>query len=212
MYVPDHYRVDDIADMHGMMRANPFAVLVSHGADGLVATHLPTVLKADAGEIGVIEAHFARANPHWKMFDPSGTDALLIYSGPHIYIRPSWYPTKAENGKVVPTWNYAAVHVYGRVELVHEADWLHAHVSDITHQQEAANDEPWAVSDAPEEYTKVMLRGIVGMRFEITRVEGKRKMSQNKSDVERRGVVEGLRSQDDSNAAVVAQLVEGQLG
>jgi transcriptional regulator len=120
MHVPDHYRVDDIREMHALMRARPFATLVSAGSMGLCATHLPTVLK-DEGEHGVIECHLARANLHWRDL-AAGGEALMIFQGPEGYITPSWYPSKAVHSKVVPTWNYAVVHAYGRPEVVSDKD------------------------------------------------------------------------------------------
>src|ERR1700704_2980463 len=190
MYQPDHYRVDDLAQMHALMRARPFATLVSGGALGLYATHLPTVLKDEAPN-GMIECHLARANPHWKDL-AEGNEALMIFQGPEGYVTPNWYPSKAEHGKVVPTWNYAVVHAYGRPEVMQDKDGLRRHVGELTAQQETTEAKPWALSDAPESYIEAMLRGIVGFRFAITRLEGKWKMSQNREMKDREGVVKGL--------------------
>jgi transcriptional regulator len=148
MYQPDHFRVEDAAQMHALMRARPLAALVSAGAAGLYATHLPTVLK-EQGPHGVIECHLARGNPHWKDL-AAGNEALLIFQGPEAYITPNWYLSKAEHGKVVPTWNYAVVHAYGRPEKIEDKAWLRRHVSDLTAQQERSEATPWALSDAPE--------------------------------------------------------------
>ena len=134
MYRPEHFRVEDVARMHALMRARPFASLVSNGSTGLCASHLPTVLK-DEGSYGVIECHLARANPHWKDV-ASGNEALMIFQGPEGYITPNWYPSKAQHGKVVPTWNYAVVHAYGRPEVMENKDWLRRHVGELTMQQE----------------------------------------------------------------------------
>ena len=194
MYTPDHFRVDDLPQMHALMRARPFAALVSTGAAGLYATHLPTVLKND-GPHGVIECHLARANPHWKDL-AEGNEALMIFQGPGGYITPNWYPSKALHGKVVPTWNYAVVHAYGRPEVMKDKDWLRRHVGELTAQQETSEAQPWALSDAPDSYIEVMLRGIVGFRFAITRLEGKWKMSQNREAEDRKGVVTGLNARD----------------
>src|SRR6195256_355535 len=150
MYQPDDSRVEDIPEMHALMRVRPFATLVSAGAAGLYASHLPTVLKDD-GPYGVIECHLARANPHWKDL-AEGSEALMIFHGPEGYITPNWYPSKADHGKVVPTWNYAAVHAYGRPEVMQDQDWLRRHVGELTTQQEASEAMPWALSDAPESY------------------------------------------------------------
>src|SRR6202046_2207211 len=145
MYRPDLFRVDDLPQLHGLMRARPFAALVSSGPAGLFATHLPTVLKDD-GPSGTIECHVARANPHWKEL---GDEVLMIFQGAEGYITPNWYPSKAEHGKVVPTWNYAVVHAYGRAEAIQDTTWLRRHVGELTAQQEAGVAKPWAVSDAP---------------------------------------------------------------
>ncbi len=205
MYRPDHFRVDDIVEMHAMMRARPLATLVSTGELGLYATHLPTVLKPE-GPFGAIECHLARANPHWKEL-AAGGEALMIFHGPDAYITPNWYPSKAEHGKTVPTWNYVAVHAYGRPAVMEDAAWLRRHVGELTDQQEHGEAAPWKVSDAPERYVEVMLRGIVGFRFEIARLEGKWKMSQNREMRDRAGTVQGLGRRDAGEDAQVAALV-----
>ena len=205
MYQPDHFRVDDLPQLHALMRARPFATLVSSGALGLYATHLPTVLKDDA-PFGMIECHLSRANPHWKDL-AAANEALMIFQGPYAYVTPNWYPSKAEHGKVVPTWNYAVVHAYGRPEVMQEAEWLRRHVGELSAQQEASEAQPWAVSDAPDRYVEVMLRGIVGFRFAITRLEGKWKMSQNREMEDRAGVVSGLGRRGEGDDRAVADFV-----
>jgi transcriptional regulator len=205
MYQPDHFRVDNLQRMHSLMRARPFVTLVSAGLAGLYATHLPTVLK-DEEPYGLIECHLARANPHWKDL-AAGDEALMIFQGPEGYITPNWYPSKAEHGKVVPTWNYAVVHAYGRPEVMQDQDWLHRHVAELTAQQETNEAKPWALSDAPEPFIEVMLRGIVGFRFVITRIEGKWKMSQNRDMKDRNGVVEGLGKRGRGDDLEIANIV-----
>jgi transcriptional regulator len=190
MYRPDLFRVDDVAQMHALMRARPFAALVSNGASGLFASHMPTVLK-EAGSSGAIEFHLARANPHWKEL-AEGNEALMIFQGAEGYVTPNWYPSKAQHGKVVPTWNFAVVHAYGRPEAMQEAAWLRQHVTELTAQQEVDQPRPWAPSDAPDTFIAAMVRGIVGFRFVITRLEGKWKMNQNRELNDRAGVVKGL--------------------
>jgi transcriptional regulator len=189
------------------MRDRPFATLVSAGPSGLLGTHLPTVLKPDDGALGLIECHVARANAHWKDF-ADGLDALLIFHGAEAYIRPSWYPSKAKHGKVVPTWNYATVHAYGRAQTIEDRAWLARHVSELTDQQERGEHAPWATSDAPPDFVAAMLKGIVGIRFEIARLEGKWKMSQNRDTADRAGTVSGLRARSEGNDPEVADLVE----
>lgn len=212
MYVPDNFLMHDKEEVHALIQANPFAVLVSHDpATGLVATHLPTVFKPNFGSHGTIEAHFARPNKHWRMFRDSGAEALLIYSGANGYIHPGWYPSKAKDGKVVPTWNYSAVHVYGHCQIVSDTDQLRAHVAELSDQQEQNRSTPWALDDAPEQYVQVMLRGIVGIRFEISRIEGKKKYSQNRPEPDRRGVVTGLRHDGGQPELAMAELVEREI-
>jgi len=191
--------------MHALLRARPFAALVTAGPSGLYATHLPTVLK-DEGAHGVIECHLARANPHWKDI-AAGGEALMIFQGAQGYITPSWYPSKFEHGKVVPTWNYAIVHAYGRAVVMENKDWLHRHVSELTKQQEQFQTTPWALSDAPQSYIDSMLRGIVGFRFAITRLEGKWKMSQNRELKDQIGVARGLDMRADGDDFETADLV-----
>lgn len=225
MYQPEHFKVDDRARVQALMRAHPFATLVSSGNLGLYATHLPTVLKSE-GEFGVIECHLARANPHWKDLaqigsEPAagagGAEALMIFHGADGYITPNWYASKPEGGKVVPTWNYATVHAYGRPAIMEDAAWKRRHVAELTDQQEhapalrVAGAQPWALSDAPEDYVQVMLRGIVGFRFEITRLEGKWKMSQNREPRDQAGVVAGLRGRASGDDEAVADGVAGTI-
>ena len=208
MYTPAQFKIEETQEAHALMRARPFAILVTHGGEGLTATHLPTVLKFDdANPLGRIECHVARPNPQWKTVAPDG-EALLIFQGPEAYIRPGWYPAKAEHGKVVPTWNYAVVHAYGRLEVVHESAWLLAHVSELTNQQEAPYDARWATSDAPSNFLDAMARGIVGLRLAITRLEAKMKMSQNREPRDRAGVVRGLSDRAEGQDAATAALVD----
>jgi transcriptional regulator len=205
MYQPDDFRVEDIPEMHALMRARPFAALVSAGSAGLYASHLPTVLKGD-GPFGVIECHLARANLHWRDL-AEGDEALMIFQGPEGYITPNWYPSKALHGKVVPTWNFAVVHAFGRPEVMEEKDWLYCHVTELSAQQERNEAKPWAPSDAPDAHIEGMLRGIVGFRFAITRLKGKWKMSQNREVQDRLGVVKGLNARATGDDLEIAELV-----
>jgi len=148
-------------------------------------------------------AHFARANPHWGRID-EGSRGLAIVSGPDAYVSPSWYRAKAEHGKVVPTWNYSTVHLSGPVRVIDDADWLRSLVTRLTQRHESERDDPWAVSDAPEGYITTMIRGIVGIEMVVTLAEGKAKLSQNRSDEDRAGVVAGLRSTADPSAGAIA--------
>jgi transcriptional regulator len=209
MYTPAMFKVD-ADEAHALMRSRPFAILVTQGSDGLIATHLPTVLKTDIdGALGRIECHLARPNPQWKTFS-ADMDALMIFQGPEAYIRPGWYASKAEHGKVVPTWNYAVVHAYGRLERVEDPAWLLTHVSELSLQQEGRHAAPWSTSDAPASFLAAMVRGIVGLKLVITRLEAKAKMSQNREDADRAGVVRGLadrgQGEDTETAALVDKL------
>ena len=210
MYTPKDFNVEDTAEAHALMRAHPFAILVTHGADDMVATHLPTVLKVTDAAPARIECHVARPNPQWRTFAPD-TEALMIFQGPEAYIRPGWYPSKAEHAKVVPTWNYAVVHAYGRLEVVQDQAWLLAHVAELSRQQEAPHAAPWSTADAPENYVAMLARGIVGLKLAIGRLEGKAKMSQNREPRDRAGVVRGLadraQGQDAATAAMVDKLM-----
>jgi transcriptional regulator len=205
MYRPEHHRVDNFSLMHALMRARPFVALVSESAEGLYATHLPTVLKDD-GPYGVVEFHLARASPHWKYL-AERNEVLMIFQGPEGYITPNWYPSKAEHAKVVPTWNYAVVHAYGRPEVMQDTDWLRRHVAELTAQQERSEVKPWALTDAPETFIQVMLRGIIGFRLAITRLEGKWKMSQNREMKDRDGVVRGLEKRGVGDDLEMAEII-----
>ena len=205
MYQPEDFRVDDVPQMQALMRARPFAALISSGSAGLYATHMPTVLK-DEGPFGLVECHVARANPHWKQFAEGG-EVLMIFQGSQRYVTPNWYPSKARNGKVVPTWNYAVVHAYGRPEVMNDKVWLRRHVGELTAQQEAHESTPWSLADAPETYIGAMLRGIVGIRLPVTRLEGKWKMSQNREPEDRAGVVQGFAARAEGDDLELAEMV-----
>lgn len=207
MYQPPLFREDDLAIQHDLIRTHPFGALVTLASTGLVANSVPFVLDTAAGERGTLRCHVARGNPLWKDFD-AAHGALVIFSGLDRYITPSWYATKRESGKVVPTWNYAAVHVYGPIVVKDDRDWLAGHVAELTAQQERARQEPWAVSDAPPPFVEGQLRGIVGLEIPIARLEGKWKMSQNRTAADRAGVIEGLGAEPDVEAAELAALIK----
>jgi transcriptional regulator len=207
MYQPQHFREDRLDVQHALIRAHSFGALVSIGTDGLIANHYPFVIDAEAGPLGTLRAHMSRANTQWKSLNSCG-EVLAIFQGAEGYITPSWYETKRETGKAVPTWNYALVHVYGRPRVIEDRGWLARHVSELTDLHEAERDEPWAVSDAPAEFIVGMLKGIVGVEIEITRIEGKWKLSQNRPLADREGVVEGLTAQGDERSLTLAGLVQ----
>ena len=174
-------------------------------AEGPIATPLPLLLAEAEGERGVLYGHVAKANMQWRT--PVIGEALAIFTGPDAYITPSWYAAKAEHGKVLPTWNYAAVHAYGPVEFFEDEQRLLEVVTRLTRLHEASRATPWKVSDAPEAFIKSQLRGIVGLRLPISRLEGKRKMSQNRSAADRAGVAEGLAMSERASDQVVARLI-----
>jgi transcriptional regulator len=207
MYQPPHFGEDRLDVQHALIRAHPFGALVSVGPDGLIANHFPFVVDAGAGPLGTLRAHMSRANDQWKSLGSSG-EALAIFQGAEGYITPSWYESKRETGKAVPTWNYVLVHVYGRARAVENRDWLARHVSELTDLHEAGREEPWAVSDAPDGFVDGLLKGIVGVEIEITRIEGKWKLSQNRPRADREGVVEGLGAQGDERSLTMAGLVQ----
>ncbi len=181
MYVPDHFREDRTDVLQQAVREIAFATLVTPGLD---ANHLPMLLSD-----GVLRGHVARANPVWKGGDG---EALAIFLGPHAYVSPNWYPSKAETGKAVPTWNYLTVHARGSIRWTQDADWLRAHVTALSDAHEAPREEPWKVGDAPASYIDALLRAIVGFELTVTGLEGKWKLSQNREAGDRAGVHEGF--------------------
>lgn len=205
MYIPPAFRVDDISEIHRIMREVRSATLVTATQEGLVATPLPMLLSESEGPYGTLYAHLARANPQWKL--APACEAMAIFSGPEAYVTPSWYATKEETHKVVPTWNYVAVHAYGPVEFFDDADRLLDVVKRLTDLHEQTRVAPWSVSDAPADFIKAQLKGIVGLRIPITRLDGKRKMSQNRNAADRAGVAAGLSASDRHEDRVVAALI-----
>ena len=208
MYVPPAFKEDDLENIRTIIRATRLANLVTATADGLMATPLPLFLDASEGERGVLYGHVAKANPQWRSA-PTG-DALAIFMGPEAYVTPSWYATKQETGKVVPTWNYITVHAYGPIEFFQEAERLLAVVTRLTNMQETPRANPWAVDDAPADFIAAQLRGIVGVRIPVTRFEGKRKMSQNRPEADRIGVASGLAASEETRDREVAPLIPTQ--
>ena len=190
MYTPPAFRLTELAEIHAAIAAARLATLVTATAEGLMATPLPLYLVPEEGPHGTIYGHVARANPQWTRA-PLG-EAMALFGGPHAYVSPSWYAEKPVHGRVVPTWNYQAIHAHGPVEFFDDADRLLAVVTRLTEIHEAGRPAPWAVSDAPADYIAGMLRGIVGLRLPIARIEAKRKMSQNRPAGDRAAVAAGL--------------------
>jgi transcriptional regulator len=210
MYIPRAFEEERLPVLHELIRSQPFCSLVTMGASGLFASHLPMVLHGDQGSFGVLHGHLSRANTHWHDFNP-GVEALAIFSGAHHYISPSWYPEKSEHGKVVPTWNYAVVHAYGYLRAVEKSDWLSTHLQELTNQQESASPVPWKVTDAPADFIASLLKGIVGLELTITRLEGKWKASQNRSERDRRGVIGALEDLNNSESLAMKNLMNARM-
>jgi len=206
MFQPTPFQEQRIPVMHDLMRAHPFASLISYGSDGLSADHVPLVVHESGSEHGTLRGHIAKANPLGKSVD-AAADVLAIFQGPHHYVTPAWYVSKQEHGKIVPTWNYAVVHAYGPMRVIDDADWLLAQVQSLTSQHEAGRNQPWAVNDAPTNYIEKMLRGIVGLEIPISRLSGKWKVSQNKSDADREGVAKGLKEEATTSALQMVDLI-----
>jgi transcriptional regulator len=193
MYRPTSFQEDRLEVMHALMRAHPLATLVSGGAEGLLANLVPFLLIQE-GDKGVLRTHLARGNEQLQSLR-HGAEVLVIFQGPQSYITPSWYASKAEHGKVVPTWNYVVVQARGVARVIDDPLWLRAQVEALTAEQERPRAAPWQVSDAPESYVSGQLKGIVGVEIPIGRLEGKWKVSQNRSEADRQGVHVGLGQQ-----------------
>ena len=206
MYLPTHFAQPDVDTQHALMRAHPLATLVTLGQKGLDANPVPLIWADDGTPHGVLRGHVARANPVWREAAPGG-EALAIFHGPNAYISPSWYPSKRETGKVVPTWNYAIVHARGPLRVIDDAAWLRGLVESLTRTHEAAMPQPWAVGDAPEDYVARMLDAIVGIELALTSLQGKWKTSQNQPAANRAGVAEGLRRRGGADDAAMGALV-----
>jgi len=207
MYVPSHFEETRLAVLHDLVRNHPLATLVTLDRDGLNANHIPIELDPEPSPLGTLRGHVSRANPLWRDFS-ADVGTLVIFQGPETYITPSWYQTKQESGKVVPTWNYAVVHAYGPLRIVEDPVWLRALVERLTDRHEAQRAEPWEVADAPDDYIKGQLQGIVGIEIPIERLIGKWKVSQNRPEVDRKGVSTGLHELSKSDAACMADLVD----
>jgi len=201
MYTPPPFAEDDPEVVAAMIARARLGALVTHGPQGLSATHLPFLYDREAGRL---LAHLARPNPHPALAGDG--EAMVIFSGPEAYVSPGWYPSKADTGRQVPTWNYEAVHVYGRLEWFQDRDRLRDLLDRLTAAHEAGRSAPWALSDAPE-YVERLLGGIVGVELSITRIEAKRKLSQNKPERDRAGVADGLAASEDPRDRTVAALM-----
>lgn len=190
MYTPPAFSVEDITEQHKLIRSHPLGVIISAGAEGLQASPLPFHLNADVSPLGRLEGHLSRANKHWQSLQDA--EVLIVFQGADAYVTPSWYQAKVEHGKVVPTWNYVMVQARGRVRVIDDADWLRGHITRLTTEHEATREAPWNVSDAPAAFIEGLIKGIIGLEVVIDHIEGKWKVSQNRSEVDRAGVIAGL--------------------
>lgn len=207
MYIPNANLESRPEILHALMAAHPLAAVVTMTASGIVASHIPLVHEEDGSEFGVLKGHVSRANNQWKE-STAGVDALAIFAGPQHYISVGWYPGTYEDGKEVPTWNYAVVHAYGPLRIVHDAAWMLAHLNSLTNTHEAGFPNPWKVSDAPAEFIESMMQGIVGFELPIQRLEGKWKASQNRNERDRQAVIAGLTQLDTPESLTMKHLVE----
>lgn len=203
MHIPGHFEQADREKILALIRARPLATVISRGADGLNANHIPLLATDD---LGMLAGHVARANPMWSAL--ANDEVLAVFHGPEHYVTPNWYATKAETGRVVPTWNYAVVHVRGRLRVTEDPAWLRAHLEASTTQYEARFDTPWRLEDAPADYTDKLIGAIVGIEIAVTDITAKWKVSQNHPAANHAGVVAGLRALGGDAAAEMAALVE----
>jgi transcriptional regulator len=205
MYLPEHFAEKRPEVLRQLLATHPLATLVTHGEDGLDANHLPLLLDPQAGPHGTLRGHIARANP---LARHPGGEVLVIFQGPQAYISPNWYPSKAEHGQAVPTWNYAVVHGRGSLHILDDPAWLRALLQQQTTRHEAGQAQPWQIDDAPEEYIARQLRAIVGIEIPLTALSGKWKTSQNRPAADRVGVVCGLQASGGEQAQAMAELVD----
>jgi len=208
MYQPSAFREERLETLHALIRAHPLATLITGGPGGLIANFVPFTL-VDTGEKGTLRAHIAKANDQVDALK-SGAETLVVFHGPESYITPSWYASKKEHGRVVPTWNYAVVQVRGTPRVIDDPDWLKAQIGALTSAQENRRSEPWKVTDAPESYIGSQIRAIIGIEIPILAIEGKWKVSQNRPPADRQGVLDGLQAEGINQD--MARLVAESLG
>ena len=211
MYTPKAFEVTDLAQLQAAMQQSELATLVTITSQGLVATHLPLMLDVTQGEYGTLTGHVSRANTQWRDSEQE-VEALVIFLGLDTYVTPNWYAAKQETGRVVPTWNYAAIHAYGRVTFFEDTERLRTVVTELTRRHEAAFPAPWQVTDAPAVYIDSQLKAIVGFELRISRLEGKQKFNQNRSAEDRRGVIDGLNQLGKTEVAELMEEIEARRG
>lgn len=206
MYVPAHFAETRVEVLHDLVRAYPLGAMIVLSSNALDANHIPFEIDPLPAPFGTLRGHVARTNPVWRDFSPQ-VEALAIFQGPHGYVSPGWYATKKESGKVVPTWNYAVVHAHGPLRVIDDRAWLRQFVEQLTDRYEGQRSEPWKVTDAPSDFIETMVASIVGIEIPIARLTGKWKVSQNRPERDRAGVVDGLTQQANDVSTAMAQLV-----
>jgi transcriptional regulator len=210
VYIPPHFNEERVDVLHQLIREHGLATLVTYGRSGLIASHVPLVLDTSdsaPAPYGMLRGHLSRANQQWRDYSPD-VPALVIFAGPQHYITPSWYPAKTEHGKVVPTWNYIVVHAYGRLETYDDRESLLANVEALTTHHEANRAAPWKVSDAPASYIDAQLKGIIGISLRIDRLEGKWKISQNRSAADQASVAAALHEAGTATSIAMAAVMD----
>ena len=210
MYIPTHFEETDVTRLHELVRANPFGTLVTVTPTGLDANHIPFLVSPGPPPFGTLHGHVARANPVWRDAR-TDAEALVIFQGADRYISPSWYASKQETQKAVPTWNYVVVHAHGPLRFIDDSAWIRTHLEALTREHESSREAPWSVGDAPPGYIDAMMQHVVGIEMPIARLTGKWKVSQNRSPRDRQGVVEGLSREGTASAAAMAELVRRTL-
>lgn len=204
MYVPAHFAESRPEVLHDLIRRHPLGILVTHGAAGLDANHIPFELSTPPGSLGVLAGHVARANPVWREL-ADGAEVMVVFRAADAYVSPNWYPSKHEQHRQVPTWNYAVAHAHGRVRIVDDERFVRGIVGRLTRTHEASQPAPWKMADSPRDFIDGLLQAIVGIEIEITRLEGKAKLSQNKDARDVRGAIEGLEAVGRNDVAQAMQ-------
>ena len=204
MHIPKFFEQDNIEELEKMMLAYPFATLVNQSKNGLRADHIPLYLQKMPNNKRILKGHIGKGNPLWKEVTEN-SESLAIFHGPDNYISPNYYPSKQVDGKVVPTWNYVAVHLKGNISFVHDKEWKLDMLNVLTNQHEENQSQPWSVSDAPSEFTAKMLGGIVGIELDVKSIQGQWKVSQNKQEKDSQGIIGGL---SEIGAKEMSKLVE----
>lgn len=207
MHIPNKFKQDNINDLIALIQQYPLGTLVTHMADGVDAMHLPLLIESSHDDI-ILTGHIAKANPVAQNVGPD-SEGLVIFNGPNAYISPNHYPSKAEHGKAVPTWNYVVVHAKGLVSLIHDQDWIYRHLAALTHEHESRSAYPWSIHDAPEDYIQKMLAAVVGVRIEVSSLVGQWKLSQNQPCDNQQGVIDGLSALDAASQSVASIMKRG---